>query len=65
MHAKKSYWYLLVLSALGLAAWACGSFAPPEECTNSGFDEEAFAAHFNDMQLVSRHRRAWRIGTGE
>lgn len=53
MHAQKRYWYLLVLSALGLAALACGSFAPPEECTNSGFDEEAFAAHFNDMQLVN------------
>ncbi len=52
MHIPKSCRLLLVFSALGLAALACGSFAPPESCTNADFDEEAFARYFNDMQIV-------------
>ena len=49
---------LLVISALGLAALACGSFAPPESCANAGFDEEAFDTFFNSIQIVY-------AGTGE
>ncbi len=53
MHVLKSCRLLLVFSALGMAALACGSFAPPESCTESGLDEDAFAAQFTSMQLVN------------
>jgi hypothetical protein len=53
MHVPKSCRLLLVFSALGMAALACGSFAPPESCTESGLDEDAFTAQFTSMQLVN------------
>lgn len=53
MHFSKSYGLLLALSALAMAALACGSFAPPESCPSTSFDTEAFATYFTDMRLVN------------
>jgi len=53
MHVPKSCRLLLVFSALGMVALACGSFAPPESCTESGLDEAAFTAQFTSMQVVN------------
>jgi hypothetical protein len=54
MRVPKTISLLLVLSILTLAALACGSFAPPESCIDTGTaDEEAFNAQFNAMQLVN------------
>ena len=53
MQVFTSYRFLLVLATLAVAALACGSFAPPESCTSAGFDEEAFAMHFNEMQVIN------------
>jgi len=53
MHVPKSCRLLLVFSALGMFALACGSFAPPESCTESGLDEGAFTAQFTSMRLVN------------
>lgn len=54
MRVPKAFSLLLVLSSLTLAALACGSFAPPESCIDTGTaDEEAFTAQFNSMHVVN------------
>lgn len=54
MRVSKFIGLLLVISSLTLAASACGSFAPPESCIDTGTaDEDAFTAQFISMQLVN------------
>jgi hypothetical protein len=53
MRVPKVYCLLLVFSMLTLAALACGSFAPPESCVDTGTaDEEAFNSQFTSMLVV-------------
>lgn len=54
MRIPKIYRLLLVCSVLTIAMLACGSFAPPESCIDTGTaDEEAFTSQFNSMQVVN------------
>jgi hypothetical protein len=54
MRVPKIYRFLLVGSVLAIATLACGSFAPPESCIDTGTaDEEAFTSQFNSMQVVN------------
>jgi hypothetical protein len=53
MRPPRTYFISLFVITLIGSALACGSFAPPESCTDADFDESVFSKYFTEMVLVN------------
>jgi hypothetical protein len=53
MRSSRTAFIALFAITLSISVLACGSFTPPESCTDADFDESIFSEHFSEMYLVN------------